>query len=100
MIQMNRKKLIYSILKKIENGQEPKKEDYDLNLEQWGEIALLIKNEGLAKGIGVLYTDDAVYNVSLSSARITMAGLEFLEQNSGFAKAYSAVKEVRDWIKF
>jgi len=96
---MDRKKLIYSILNKIENGQEPKKEDYGLNLEQWGEIALLIKNEGFAKGISVLYADDSVYNVSLSSAKITMAGLEFIEQNSGFAKAYSAIKEVRDWIK-
>lgn len=43
---MNRKKLIYSILKELEHGNEPKQSGYELDLEQWGEIAELIRDEG------------------------------------------------------
>lgn len=39
---MKWKKLVYSILKKIEQGNEPKKTDYELSAEQWGEIVELI----------------------------------------------------------
>jgi hypothetical protein len=96
---VNRKKLIYSILKEIEQGNEPKTEDYELEFEQWGEIAKLIRDEGLAKGVGILYADDTVYAVILSSAQITLKGIEFIEQNSALAKTYKGLKEARDWLK-
>ncbi|WP_176482038.1 YjcQ family protein [Paucisalibacillus globulus] len=96
---MNRKKIIYSILKEIDKGNEPKKEDYELEMEQWGEIASLIKNEGYATGINVLYADDNVYLVIYSSPKLTIKGIDFLEENSGWAKTYKGLKEVRDWIK-
>ncbi|MGG1630064.1 YjcQ family protein [Rossellomorea sp. NRS-1567] len=96
---MNRKKLIYSLLTEINQGNEPKRNDYELTFEQWGELALLLKDEGLAKGISVQYADDTVYAVFLSSSKITMKGIEFLESNSGWAKTYKGIKEARDWLK-
>ncbi|MDM5249639.1 YjcQ family protein [Lysinibacillus sp. G4S2] len=96
---MNRKKLIYSILKELEQGNEPKKMDYDLDFEQWGEIAVLIKDEGYAKSIGVQYADNTVYYVSFGSAKITMKGIEFLEENNAWSKTYKGIKEIRDWLK-
>lgn len=95
---MNRKKLIYSILKKLQDGQEPKLADYELDLQQWGELAELITSEGLAKGIGVLYGSDEVQYVVFSSPKITMKGINFLEENSAWAKVYKGFKEVRDWV--
>lgn len=97
---MNRKKLIYSILKEIQEVNEPKRDDYGLKLEQWGELAELIKNEGFARNIKVMYANDAVYIVSFSSAKITLQGIEYLEENSTLAKTYKGLKEVRDWLKF
>lgn len=96
---MNRKKLIFKILKELQDGQEPKQVDNELDLQQWGEIAELIKGEGLAKGINVLYGDDEVQYVEFSSPKITMKGIEFLEENSVRAKAYKTIKEGRDWLK-
>lgn len=96
---MNRKKLIYSILKEIDKGNTPKQEDYKLDLEQWGEIALLIKNEGYATGIAVSRGDNTIAEVLINSAKITMKGIDFLEENSGWSKAYKGFKEARDWIK-
>lgn len=96
---MNRKKIIYSILKELEQGNEPKRSDYELNDEQWGEIAVLIKDEGYAKNIMVLYADNTVYNVGYHSAKITMKGIEFLEENSTLSKTYKGIKEIRDWLK-
>jgi hypothetical protein len=96
---MDRRKLIYSILKEVEEGNEPKQVDYDLSGEQWGEITALIRDEGYVKGISILYADNIAYIVSYASAKLTMKGIEYLEQNSALARTYKGIKEVRDWIK-
>ncbi|WP_394122231.1 YjcQ family protein [Planococcus donghaensis] len=96
---MNRKKLIFSILKEIQEGKGLSRSDYSLDLKTWGELALLIKSEEYATGIAVAYGDNEVAEVSMSSAKITMNGLNFLEENSVWAKAYKTVKEARDWFK-
>ncbi|MGE6630738.1 YjcQ family protein [Bacillus sp. NPDC077027] len=96
---MDRRKLVYSILKELQEGNEPKQTDYEITYEQWGEIAELIRDEGYAKGVSILYADDSVYFVSLSSAKITMKGIEYLEANSAMARMYKGLKEAREWIK-
>lgn len=98
---MNRKKIIYSILKELEQGNEPQRTDYDLDLEQWGELAELIRDEGLAENISVTRAGlgNKVMMVWYKPIKITMKGLDYLEENSGLAKTYKGIKEVRDWLK-
>lgn len=96
---MNKKKLIYSILKEIEKGDTPQKADYGLNLEQWGEIVSLIKSEGFVTNVAVAYGDNMVVEVVISSAKLTLKGIEYLEGNNGWAKTYRGIKEVRDWLR-
>ncbi|MGK7380027.1 YjcQ family protein [Planococcus sp. 1R117A] len=96
---MNRKKLIFSMLKEMQEGKSLSRLDYSLDLQTWGELALLLKNEEYATGIAVAYGDNGVAEVSMSSAKITMKGLNFLEENSMWAKAYKTAKEARDWFK-
>lgn len=98
---MDRKKLIYSILKELEQGNEPKQSDYELELEQWGELAELIRDEGYAKNVTVQRAGQGnrVIYAWYSSAKITMKGIEYLEENSLLAKTYKGIKEVRDWLK-
>lgn len=93
---MNRKKLIYSILKEIDKGNIPKFDEYELNKEQWNEI---IKNEELLNGVSILYADDEVYYVSIDSAKLTFKGINFLEENNTWTKTYNSIKEARDWFK-
>ncbi|MGP4071297.1 YjcQ family protein [Piscibacillus sp. B03] len=98
---MNRKKLIYSILKELEQGNEPKRENYELELEQWGEIAELIKNEGYVTEITITRggQGNKVLIVMFKQSKLTMKGIEFLEENNGWAKTYKGLKEIRDWIR-
>lgn len=98
---MNRKKIIYSILKEIQQGNEPKRDDYGLELEQWGEICELIRDEGLASNVVVQRggIGNKVVYAWLSKAKITFKGLDFLEENSALAKTYKGLREIRDWLK-
>jgi hypothetical protein len=101
VIGLNRKKLIYSILKELETGQEPKQSDYDLDLDSWGELAELIRDEELAKNVVIQRggMGNKVVYAWYSSAKITLKGLDFLEENSVLSKTYKGLKEVREWIK-
>lgn len=88
-------------MKELEQGNEPNKSDYGLDLEQWGELSELIKDEGYAKNV-IIQRDgigNPVIYVRYSSAKVTMDGFEFIEQNSGLAKTYKGIKEIRDWLK-
>lgn len=98
---MNRKKLMYSILKELEQGNEPKRDDYELDLEIWGELAELIRDEGYAKNVTVQRAGkgNKIVYAWYSSAKITMKGIAFLEENSALTKTYKGIKEVRDWFK-
>ncbi|WP_367183501.1 YjcQ family protein [Sporosarcina sp.] len=31
--------------------------------------------------------------------KVTIDGLQYIEDNSGWAKTYTAMKKIRDWIK-
>jgi hypothetical protein len=96
---VDRTKLIYSILKELEQGNIPTQADYELTNEQWGEIAELIKDECYGKNIMIQYADNTVYFVGFQSAKITMKGIEFLESNSLLSKTYRGIKEAVSWIK-
>ena len=50
---VNRTKLIYSILKELEQGNVPTQINYELGTEQWGELLELIRDEGYANGVNV-----------------------------------------------
>jgi len=101
MEKLNKRKLIYSILKEIDNGNEPSFNDYDVTLEQLGEVVEMMASGNLIEnatvqrgGIGnkVIYTH-------LKHTKVTIDGLQYIEDNSGWAKTYTAIKEIRDWIK-
>lgn len=98
---MIRKKIIYSILKEIEQGNEPMKDDYILDLESWGRIAEIIRDEDYARPVTIQRAGigNKVVYVIYSSSNITLKGLTFLEENNAWALTYRGIKEVRDWLK-
>lgn len=91
---MNIKKVIYSILKEVQEGREPKATDYDLSPEEFVKVAKIIKDERYLDNVGIAATV-----VFLTNCQVTMKGIEFLEQNSPLAKTYRGIKEIRDWLK-
>lgn len=76
--------MIYSILKGIQSGPEPKQEDYSLDKEQWGVLLEFIQNEGYAKDIIVSRggQGNRVLVTWLNTAKLTSKGEAYLQTNS------------------
>jgi hypothetical protein len=91
---MNVKKIIYSILKEVEKGNEPKAEDLGISKEDFVKAAKIIKQEEYLDNIAIAATI-----VFLNNCNVTMKGYEFIEENSAWAKTYRGLKELRDWLK-
>ncbi|NLL22000.1 MAG: hypothetical protein GX263_09730 [Firmicutes bacterium] len=96
---MRTKKLLYAFLKEVEKskgkGFTLTNQDFGISEEEYYDIIRLAHREGFI--INVFYADNIPYDYSL--IELTMKGIEFIEQNSGWAKLYNGLKEIRDWIK-
>lgn len=93
------KKIIYSILKEILEGDSiPTAKDYEITEEQFIEIINLMKNENYLnpKKVSLFITGDLHIQKSIDT--VTMKGIEFLEQNSKWAKFYKGIKEFREFL--
>jgi hypothetical protein len=84
---MKKIKVIYSILTKLDQGEKVIQSDFEIEKEEWGDIADLIKDEGLAKGITVTRggQGNKVLLVWYDNAKITLNGLRFLEENDAYS---------------
>ncbi|GAB0170534.1 YjcQ family protein [Lysinibacillus sp. CTST325] len=98
---MDKRKLIYSILKEIEQENEPKSQDYEISLEEFGTVVEMMQSDGLIKGALVQRggRGNGVVYAFTHKAKIEMKGLTYLEENSTWAKAYKGIKEVVGFIK-
>lgn len=98
---MNKRKVIYSILKELEaEKSEPKAEDYNISLAKFGDIVDMMENDGLITGSAISRggRGNEAKVVFLNSAKVTIKGLDYLEENKKLAKTYRGLKEIRDWL--
>lgn len=79
---MNKEKLLYSLLKEISKNNYPTREEYEISLEEFGEIVELALNEGYIKGASVIRAGkgNLVQAVLLKGSRITLKGLTYLSE--------------------
>ncbi|MDL0428702.1 YjcQ family protein [Bacillus sp. 4A_MP3] len=98
---MDRRKLVYSILKEMDKGIEPRYTDYDADLQFFGEVVEMMQRKNLIENATVIRAGmgNPVKMTLLKHAKITFDGMEYLEQNNVWAKTYNTIKELRDWIK-
>ncbi|QEO62957.1 hypothetical protein EVS87_012245 [Bacillus altitudinis] len=98
---MDRRKLIYSILKELDKGLEPRHTDYDVDLQFFGEVIRMMESKNLIENASVVRggMGNLVKMTLLKHAKVTFDGMEYLEDNSAWAKTYNTLKELRDWIK-
>lgn len=93
------KKIIYSILKEILEGEKvPEASDYDITEEQYFEILQLMKNEGYLNSKRISFFIDGSVHIAKSLDTVTMKGINFLEDNSKWNKLYKGIKEFRDFL--
>ena len=83
-------KIIYKILKTLEVAM-----DYDdFDLEQISADVLKISE--FVQGVSVKYVGDGDVLVSVNSPRVTLKGLEYLNENSLMKRAHNAAKGIKD----
>lgn len=93
------KKIIYSILKEILEGDSvPTSGDFEITDDQFREIILLMTNENLLNNKRVSFYIDGSLSIEKSIDTLTMKEIEFLEENRKWTKVYKGVKEFRDFL--
>lgn len=95
-------KIMLSMMHEIDKGNYPKFSDYGITVEEFGNIVDMCKNEGYIEGGAVSRggQGNKAKVVWLEGSRLTLKGLQYLEDNSVLMKTYRGLKELRDWLPF
>lgn len=98
---MKKKKILISILKEIEaKNYSIEESNYEITRDEFGDLideALennYIKNANVVRG-GV---GNKALLIFLDGAKLTLAGEEFLEENSAIVKAYRGIKDILGFL--
>jgi len=99
-------RIIYRILRYLERAMDYDEPDLDqisaqkfgLSEQRWAAIMKMLAAEGYVEGLSVKQSIDGEVVISMSTPRITLKGLEYLQENSMMQKAAKVVKGVADLI--
>ncbi|MBK5077083.1 YjcQ family protein [Lactococcus lactis] len=73
-------------------------QNYRVSYPYLNDILEELKENGYIKGISFIETKDGKLINGLSDIKITIKGIEYLDENSMMKKAYKTLKELKDWI--
>lgn len=98
--------IIYRILHYLEKAMDYDEADMDrisattlkLSEQRWAAIMEMLTAEGYIDGVSLKRTLDGDVVVSVSNPRITLKGLEYLQENSLMKKAADLAKGIADII--
>lgn len=93
---MNKKKLRYAIAKEIDNGNNELSEgDFGVTESEFDEAVNFLSREGYLSGFD--YGDNRPLLFE-GTAYLTEKGETYLSENSGLAKTYKGLKEIKSWL--
>lgn len=103
----NYMKTVYRILKIIDLSRD--KEDFNFDKEfdlekleidekRLEDILETLNENGYIKGIKILRSVNGPSTISISSPRLTLAGMEYLEENTIMKKVCRGLRETKEWI--
>lgn len=105
---MDNFKVIYKILKYLERCMDFSERDLTpispdtlgISRERWGELISMLLDNGYISGVTMRqYMDmDEPVIVSADHMKITLKGLEYLQENSAMKKVAATVKGIADII--
>ena len=103
-MEINRKKLMYAILREANNNSDIVYSATTFEVDElvYTQTLLILKEEEMLMGIMTKQSDNTVgaFIMGKTKPRITLSGLDFLEENNEWSKLYKGLKEIRDWIPF
>ena len=98
----NRLKVMLSFMREINDGNIPDAKDYEIDNHEFWEIIDAAQDEGLIKG--ARFTTGGQGNKILmcftDGMKLTVKGMEYLDENSTAMRAYKGLKELREWLPF
>ena len=97
---INQLKIVVSLLREITDGNVPKADDYGITNTQYWDILDAMQDEGLIKDIKFTRggRGNPIIGVFAESVKVTIKGMEYLNNNSALAKTYKGLKEIREWL--
>ncbi len=103
---MNNFNMIYRILKYLEKAMDYDEADLDfisaeklgVTKQRWAAVMEMLATEGYITGLSIKRSTDGEICCSVSNPRITLKGLEYLQENSIMQKAANLAKGVADII--
>ena len=96
---MKKEKIMFSILKEIDDFNVPTEEDYEITSRQFCSICKALEEEGYLTNVkdGTEYINGE-FKFSLEGAEITLSGIKYIKENTKLYKGYKGLKEFRDWL--
>jgi len=103
---MDNFKIIYRILHYLEKAMDLEELDLDcisaeslkLTERRWAAIMEMLVRERYIDGVSVKWFSDGYPEISMSNPRITLRGLEYLQENSLMQKTANLAKGIADII--
>lgn len=103
---MNNFNIIYKILKYLETAMDYDEVDMDfisperlgISQNRWNSVIEMLAADGYIVGIAIKRGAQGEVVLSVSTPRITLKGLEYLNENSLMKKAANIAKGIKDII--
>lgn len=96
----NELKIMLSIMREINDGNEPKASDYELETNEFWGIIEKCQDAGYMKGAAAATggQGNKARIIWLNQAEVTVLGLEYLKEHSPLMKTYKGLKEIKEWL--
>ena len=103
---VDRNKVIYKVLKYLEQAMDYDEPDLDrisaaalgISEQRWVAIMEMLVREGYIDGMTVKRSTDGNVTISNPHPRITLRGLEYLQENSAMQKAARLAKGIDEIV--
>lgn len=99
-------KAIYKILKALHAAMDY--DEFDLNTisytrlniseNRWLHILRMLSDSGYIEGLTVTISLDGMMNLNIANPRLTLRGLEYLEDNTFMKRAQRAARGIKEMI--
>lgn len=98
---INKLKVMLSFMREINDSNIPSYSDYGLEKTEFYDIVEACQDEGLIKGARFSKgKGNEIVIAFLEHTKLTVKGMEYLDEHSAAMKAYKGLKELREWLPF
>lgn len=101
MAAANRLKIMLSIMRELNDGNNVTASNYGIDTDTFCQIIESCQDKGYIAGAVIqrAWGGKVVYH-SLTNARLTVDGMEYLLEKSPLMQGYRGLKEFREWLPF